>query len=120
MVAPGRGFDCYDGVPRGSTAVVVDDRVACDAMGERVEAVLDAQIAGAAVQPQQHLLGHVVYGVGIADPPADEAAKAFVKARDELVSRRRARFYWHPQLAAACLSTAARRLSCGHCGSCAR
>src|SRR5215210_8615797 len=104
MVAPGRGFDCYDGVPRGSTAVVVDDRVACDAMGERVEAVLDAQIAEAAVQPQQHLLGHVVGGVRVADPPADEAAKAFVKAGEELVSERGACLYWHPQLARAGLS----------------
>jgi hypothetical protein len=57
------------------------------------------------VQPQQYLLGHVVCGVGVADPPADEAAKAFVKAGEELVSERGACFYWHPQLARAGLSS---------------
>jgi hypothetical protein len=49
------------------------------------------------VQPQQYLLSHVVCGVRVADPPADEAAKAFVKTGEELVAGRRARFYWHPQ-----------------------
>jgi hypothetical protein len=48
------------------------------------------------VQPQQYLLGHVVCGIRVADPPADEAAKAFVKAGEELVSGRRAHSYWHP------------------------
>jgi hypothetical protein len=57
------------------------------------------------VQPQQYLLGHVVCGVRVADPPADEAAKAFVKAGEEFVSGRGARFYWHPQLAGAGLSS---------------
>jgi hypothetical protein len=51
------------------------------------------------VKAQQYLLGHVVCGVRVADPPADEAAQAFVKAGEKLVSGRGARFYWHPQLA---------------------
>jgi hypothetical protein len=80
---------------------VVDDRVARDAICERVEAVLDAQIAEVAVKAQQYLLGHVVCGVRVADPPADEAAEAFVQAGEELVSVRGARFYWHPQPAEA-------------------
>ena len=80
---------------------MVDDRVARDAIGERVEPVLDAQIAEAAVKAQQYLLGDVVCSVRVADAPADEAAEAFVKAGEELVSGRGARFYSHPQLAGA-------------------
>jgi hypothetical protein len=53
------------------------------------------------VKTQQHLLGDVVCGVRVADPPADEAAQAFVKAAEELVFGRGARSYRHPQPAGA-------------------
>jgi hypothetical protein len=65
------------------------------------------------VKAQQYLLRHVVCGVRVADPPADEAAEAFVKAGEELVSGRGARFYSHPQPAEAGLSSQHSAFSAG-------
>lgn len=53
------------------------------------------------MEAQQDVLGDVVCGVRVADPPADEAAEAFVKAGEELVSGSGTRFYTHPQPAGA-------------------
>src|SRR5215217_1497634 len=66
-------------------AVVIDDRVARDAVGERVEPVLDSQLADAAVKAQQHLLRDVLGGVRVADSPADEALQALVEISPEHV-----------------------------------
>jgi hypothetical protein len=57
------------------------------------------------VKAQQHLLGDVVCGVGVADAPAHEAAEASVQTGEALVCGRGACFYWHPQPAVAGLSS---------------
>jgi len=65
------------------------------------------------VKAQQNLLGHVLCGVRVADPPADEVAETFVKAVEELVCRRRGGLYSHPQLAESRLSSQHSAFSAG-------
>jgi len=86
---------------------VVDDGVAGDAVGKRVETVLDAQLSEASVKPQQHLLGHIVGGLLIGDSRADKPAEARVEVFPEPVCDRdfvgcprrpAVSVYWHPQL----------------------
>jgi len=75
-------------LPRArARSVVVDDGVTCDAIGERVEPILNSDLTHAPVKAQQDLLGDVVRGVRVADPPPDESAQTLVQIRPEHVRR---------------------------------
>jgi ABC-type multidrug transport system fused ATPase/permease subunit len=73
--------------PAGLRAVVVGDRVAGDGVGERVEALVVAQVAYVAMEAKQDILCEVVGGVRVADASTDEGTQPAMDVGPEFVRR---------------------------------